>query len=78
MDSQSYQEDVIAAWLRREDDVLQKTGVPTWRVLVTALEKIGQNGIASDISKDKNISTDSNTSDHVVAKGNTRHQCTCS
>jgi len=82
MESQTYREDMIAAWLRREDDVQQKTGIPTWRVLVMALNKQGQNGIASKISKAKNI-MDSNAlpSDavqKVVANGSTRGQCTCS
>jgi len=67
MDSQTYREDVIAAWLRREDDVQQKTGIPTWRVLVMALNQQGQNGIASKISKAK-----------IMDSSDTRRQCTCS
>ena len=34
MHSETYREDMIAAWLRREGDVDKKTGVPTWRTLV--------------------------------------------
>lgn len=79
MDSQTYRADVIAAWLRREDNVKL---VPTWRVLVMALNDIGQNGIASKISKDKNImdsnAPQSDTVQNVVTNGSTRRQCTCS
>ena len=42
--------DMVAAWLRKEDDVL-KHGKPTWRILANALKSpgIGQNGIADKI-----------------------------
>ena len=30
-DSKTYREDVIPAWLRRQDNVEKKSGVPTWR-----------------------------------------------
>ena len=52
MHSESYRADVIAAWLRRQDDVDKKTGIPTWRTLVKALRnpQVGQAGIASVIS----------------------------
>lgn len=42
-------DDMIAAWLNKEDNVLKNSGHPTWRRLVEALEKIGQKGIAEDI-----------------------------
>ena len=47
-------EDVIAAWLREEDYVKER-GEPSWTVLIRALEnrRVGQNGIASQIEKDK-------------------------
>ena len=45
-------EDLVAAWLRREDTVLE-VGKPTLRILATHLKTIGQNGLAHDI-----ISTD--------------------
>ena len=61
MHSETYCEDMIAAWLRREGDVDKKTGVPTWRTLVKALRnpRVRQDGIAGDISSKKNITTDS-------------------
>ena len=57
--SETYRADVIAAWLQRQDDVDQKTGVPTWRTLVKALQnpQIMQEGIARRISIDKSITT---------------------
>ena len=41
--------DVVAAWLRREDSVMSTSGEPTWRSLVEALRKVGQEGLARDI-----------------------------
>ena len=46
-------DDVIAAWLDREDQVIEKSGEPTWSRLVDALEKIGQRGIAEEIRNNK-------------------------
>ena len=46
-------DDTVAAWLRREDDVLSRSGEPTWGRLVEALERIGQRGVAEDIKKEK-------------------------
>ena len=40
--------DMIAAWLNRQDNVLQ-VGVPSWSVLQTALRKIGENEVADQI-----------------------------
>lgn len=47
-------EEVIAAWLREEDYVKER-GEPSWTVLIRALEhrRVGQNGIANQIVKDK-------------------------
>ena len=61
MYSETYREDVIAAWLRREGDVDKKTGAPTWSSLVKALRDpyVGQEGIAHEISNAKNIANDS-------------------
>ena len=55
-DSDTFLDDVIAAWLRREDHVEQR-GMPTWKVLVEALKhtRVKQNGIASDISRDMGL-----------------------
>jgi hypothetical protein len=43
--------DMVAAWLRREDYVLNVSGEPTWRSLVQALKTVGQGGIAKDIEE---------------------------
>ena len=53
MDSATFLDDVIAAWLRKEDKVPEK-GEPSWIVLVNALKhrRVGQTGIANDIAKD--------------------------
>ena len=47
----SLPEDMVAAWLRREDYVLKVSGEPTWRSLVQALTTVGQGGIAKDIEE---------------------------
>lgn len=48
--------DMIASWLRRENNVLE-AGEPTWRVLVNALRDIGQEGIARRIEEsEENLS----------------------
>ena len=43
--------DMVAAWLRREDDVLEVSGVPTWKVLSEALKDTGQTGLAMKIQQ---------------------------
>ena len=43
--------DMVAAWLRREDDVLEVSGVPTWKVLSGALKDTGQTGLAMKIQQ---------------------------
>ena len=55
-ESDIFLDKVISAWLRRED-LVEKRGVPTWRTLVKALRhpRIGQNGLANDISRDKGL-----------------------
>ena len=52
-DSETFLDDVITAWLRKEDQVPEK-GEPSWTVLVDALKhrRVGQTGIASTIAKD--------------------------
>ena len=49
-ESRIFLDDVIAAWLRREDQV-EKRGVPSWGTLVRALrhQRVKQNGIASKL-----------------------------
>jgi hypothetical protein len=41
--------EVAAAWLLRQDNVTTLSGEPTWRSLVNALRKEGQEGTARDI-----------------------------
>ena len=46
--------DMVIAWLRKQDHVKEKSSDPlTWKALVDALQRIGQQGIADDIFKDK-------------------------
>ena len=47
--------DMIAAWLREEDNVTTTSGHPSWTSLMTTLEKVGQRGIASKIKKGETI-----------------------
>jgi len=56
-DTDTFLDDVITAWLRKEDQVI-KRGEPSWTVLVSALKhrRVGQTGIASIIAKDKGLS----------------------
>ena len=53
-DSDSFLDDAISAWLRKEDQVTEK-GEPSWTVLINALKhpRVGQRGIADKIAKDK-------------------------
>ena len=50
-DSETFLDDMIAAWLQKVDRV----EVPTWQRLVEALRhrRVGQTGIASEIEMDK-------------------------
>ena len=53
IESKSFLDDVISAWLRREDQVI-KRGEPSWTVLISALmhRRVQQTGIATKIAKD--------------------------
>ena len=53
MESATFLDDVIAAWLRKEDRVTEKCE-PNWMVLINALRhrRVGQTGIASKIATD--------------------------
>ena len=42
--------DMVAAWLRREDDVLD-VGDPSWKVLSEVLKNCGQKGLAREIQR---------------------------
>ena len=52
--SDTFREDVIDAWLQKEDQVLKK-GVPTWKTLVKALKdrRVNQIGVAEKIETEK-------------------------
>ena len=54
--SDTFLDDVITAWLQKEDQVV-KRGTPSWTVLIEALRhrRVGQTGIASNIAKDKGL-----------------------
>ena len=56
-DSDTFLDDVITAWLRKEDQVTDK-GEPSWTVLISALKhrRVGQTGIADEIAKDQGFS----------------------
>ena len=53
-DSDSFLDDAISAWLRKEHQVTEK-GDPSWTVLINALKhpRVDQSGIADNIAKDK-------------------------
>ena len=40
---------IIAAWLKKQDNVLGQSGEPTWSILSDKLEEIGCSEIAADI-----------------------------
>ena len=54
--SLTFRDDMIAAWLQKEDQVL-KRGVPTWETLVKALRnpRVNQTGVADRIEIEKLI-----------------------
>ena len=53
-DSDTFKEDMIAAWLQKEDQVTRR-GLPTWETLVNALrdDQVKQHGVADKIATDK-------------------------
>ena len=42
-------DDMIGSWLRKDDDVIQTSGTPSWESLAKALEETGYNGVATNI-----------------------------
>ena len=42
--------EMLSAWLEQKDDVVEEA-LPSWSSLKTALEKIGENKVASELSK---------------------------
>ena len=55
-DSETFRDDMINAWLQKEDQVL-KRGKPMWDTLVKALRnpRVNQAGVADKIEKEKII-----------------------
>ena len=51
MNPESFMDDMVLAWLRKDDDIDEKTGDPSWYTLCQALEDCGHNGIASNIKR---------------------------
>ena len=45
--------EMVAAWLLRQEDVLETSGEPTYERLAKALEQIGQNGLAKDVREQR-------------------------
>ena len=45
--------EMVAAWLLRQEDVLERSGEPTYERLAVALETIEQNGLAKDVREQK-------------------------
>ena len=56
--SETFRDDMIAAWLQKEDQVTKK-GIPTWETLVKALRdrRVNQTGVADKIEDDKIVTT---------------------
>ena len=44
-------EEMVCAWLNKEDNVLKQSGEPSWRSLKSALREIGQEGVAASIAQ---------------------------
>ena len=44
-------EELVCAWLNKEDNVLKQSGEPSWRCLKSALREIGQEGVAASITQ---------------------------
>ena len=42
--------EMLSAWLQQKDDVVEEA-LPSWSALKTALRKIGENKVASELSK---------------------------
>ena len=44
-------DDIISSWLRKDDDVTETSGHPSWQSLNKAMEEAGYSGIAAMIRK---------------------------
>ena len=51
LNSGSLREEMASAWLQRKDQVEKKTGIPSWKSLGMALQKLGLADAAAKISK---------------------------
>ena len=49
--SDDFLNQIVAAWLKRQDNVLSQSGEPTWSILADKLEEIGYMEIAADIRR---------------------------
>ena len=71
-------EEMVAAWLNRRDNVLSRSGEPTWAKLSEALKDIRHTGIAQDILKTKYCGSDTTyhqqTTDGAVSDDSTTGQ----
>ena len=68
----SFPGEMVAAWLNRQDKVLQHSGEPTWSTLEDALRKIGQTGLAEDLKTKRIVhDTSHNSSGNHARKRNT-------
>ena len=47
--------DMVMAWLRKDDNVMGRSGEPSWDSLCEALEAYGHNGIALRIKEKGNL-----------------------
>ena len=45
-------EEMVDAWLKQEEDVIEQSGEPSWKSLKAALKKIGQTGLIRTIITD--------------------------
>ena len=66
--------DMVAAWLRREEDVLEVSGVPTWKGLSEALKDVGQTGLAVKIQQQHQHCS---TKEQSLAMGTKPPRTTC-
>ena len=51
MSSDCLLNDMVHAWLRRDDDVIEGSGEPTLESLINALQACGHTGVVADIRK---------------------------
>ena len=59
-------EEMVAAWLSKEDNVLKRTGQPTWSSLADALKRTGQAGLAEKIITKRRLEQRSKKGMHLM------------